>query len=128
VVQLNKKILGNRKRNNRDKSYDSYNQKLQLPPMIKTPQDRSDRTFSVPASGSHTTPAGHGAGNPPVGNSGAGNNVAHGHHHNQFMLPLSPGANQGSGGAGGSLGHHGHAHFPHQNSITPKTATHAQMH
>jgi hypothetical protein len=128
VVQLNKKILGNRKRNNRDKSYDSYNQKLQLPPMIKTPQDRSDRTFSVPSGGAHTTPAGHGAGNSAVGNPAAANNVAHGHHHNQFMLPLSPQANQTSGGAGGGLGHHGHAHFPHQNSITPKTATHAQMH
>mmetsp|Transcript_1901 Transcript_1901/g.2659 ORF Transcript_1901/g.2659 Transcript_1901/m.2659 type:complete len:80 (+) Transcript_1901:968-1207(+) len=37
VVQLNKKIMGKRKRNGREQSYDSYNQKLQLPPMIKTP-------------------------------------------------------------------------------------------
>jgi hypothetical protein len=74
VVQLNKKIIGTRKRNNRDKSYDSYNQKLQLPPMIKTPQDRSDRTYSVPTTGV----SGSGA------NSAAANNLGSnsGHHHN----------------------------------------------
>ena len=43
--------MGGRKRNPREKSYDSYNQKLQLPPMIKTPQDRADRTYSVPSAG-----------------------------------------------------------------------------
>lgn len=37
--------------NARDKSYDSYNQKLQLPPMIKTPHDKNDRTYSVPSAG-----------------------------------------------------------------------------
>jgi len=94
-VQLNKKMMGNRKRNNREKSYDSYNQKLQLPPMIKTPQDRADRTYSVPN--------GQGA-----YNSNPGNNTSN---HHQYMLPLSP----GGGGQG------------HQNSITPKTSTHAQI-
>lgn len=39
-VQLNKKFSGhNRKRNAREKSYDLYNQKLQLPPMQKAGQD-----------------------------------------------------------------------------------------
>lgn len=107
VVQLNKKILGNRKRNNRDKSYDSYNQKLQLPPMIKTPQDRSDRTYSVPTSG-----GGHAGTNSASGNAGNSNNLVHGHHH-QYMLPLSPQANQSAGAGGGALAHHGHSHFAH---------------
>ena len=122
VVQLNKKILGNRKRNNRDKSYDSYNQKLQLPPMIKTPQDRSDRTYSVPTAG-----GGHAGTNSASANAANSNNLVHGHHH-QYMLPLSPQANQSASGGAGSLGHHGHSHFAHQSSITPKTSTHAQMH
>ena len=65
--------MGNRKRNAREKSYDTYNQKLQLPPMIKTPQDRSDRTYSVPS-----------AGQPANGNQGP-----------QYMLPLSPGGHHG---------------------------------
>lgn len=92
--------------------------------MIKTPQDRSDRTYSVPTAGAHNS-AGHGGANSAAGNAGNSNNLVHGHHH-QYMLPLSPQANQSSNGAG--LGHHGHSHFAHQSSITPKTSTHAQMH
>lgn len=94
--------------------------------MIKTPQDRSDRTYSVPTAGAHNSGSGHGGANSAAGNTGNSNNLVHGHHH-QYMLPLSPQANQSSNGAGG-LGHHGHSHFAHQSSITPKTSTHAQMH
>jgi len=38
-IHLNKKFSGHRKRNAREKSYDLYNQKLQLPPMQKQSQD-----------------------------------------------------------------------------------------
>ena len=38
-IGLNKKFSGHRKRNAREKSYDLYNQKLQLPPMQNKVQD-----------------------------------------------------------------------------------------
>lgn len=94
--------------------------------MIKTPQDRSDRTYSVPTQGAHNS-AGHAGGSSTAATTANQNNLAHGHHH-QYMLPLSPQANQGTGGGSGGIGHHGHSHFAHQSSITPKTTTHAQMH
>jgi len=60
-VTLKGKISGqHRKRNAREKSYDLYNQKLQLPPMIKPNHDSSqtpsgnnkqDRTYSLPSAG-----------------------------------------------------------------------------
>lgn len=62
-INLNKKISGHRKRNAREKSYDLYNQKLQLPPMIKPGHDlnssgltsptggKQDRTYSLPSAG-----------------------------------------------------------------------------
>ena len=92
--------------------------------MIKTPQDRSDRTYSVPTTGAHNSGSG---ANSAAANTAASNNLIHGHHH-QYMLPLSPQANQSSNGPSGGLGPHAHSHFGHQSSITPKTTTHAQMH
>ena len=66
-VHLNKKFSGHRKRNAREKSYDLYNQKLQLPPMQKPGQEglnsgsntgtnragnaKQDRTYSLPSAG-----------------------------------------------------------------------------
>ena len=65
-IHLNKKFSGhNRKRNAREKSYDLYNQKLQLPPMQKPGQDghggsntgtnrnnaKQERTYSLPSAG-----------------------------------------------------------------------------
>ena len=62
-INLNKKISGHRKRNAREKSYDLYNQKLQLPPMIKPGQEmnpnllnsqangKQERTYSLPSAG-----------------------------------------------------------------------------
>ena len=64
--------------------------------MIKTPNDRADRTYSVPS-------AGH------IGGMNNQNGAAQMANHHNYMLPLSP------GGQG------------HQNSITPKSTTHAQM-
>jgi hypothetical protein len=63
--------------------------------MIKTPQDRSDRTYSVPSAPGNLN-------NPQQ--SSFNNNPNHG-----YMLPLSPGGPNGN------------------NSITPKTTTHANM-
>ena len=65
---MNKKFSGHRgKRNAREKSYDLYNQKLQLPPMQKPSQDgvsasgphsgtnrnnnKQERTYSLPSAG-----------------------------------------------------------------------------
>ena len=75
--------------------------------MIKTPQDRSDRTYSVPS-------AGHVGGihGPAAHNSGY-NNGPGSHQNHNYMLPLSPGGNNSHHG-----GHQG-------SSITPKTTTHA---
>ena len=92
--------------------------------MIKTPQDRSDRTYSVPTTGAHNSGSG---ANSAAGTNAASNSHAHGHHH-PYVLPLSPQANPSSSGPGGGLSHHGASHFGHQSSITPKTTTHAQMH
>ena len=65
-IHLNKKFSGHRKRNAREKSYDLYNQKLQLPPMQKPGQDnlnsgatsgtnrgnpKQERTYSLPSAG-----------------------------------------------------------------------------
>ena len=66
-VVLNKKIMGTRKRN-REKSYESYNQKLQLPPMINTPKENAERQYAVPNQGK--------------------TNASNSHH--AYMMPLSP--------------------------------------
>ena len=82
--------------------------------MIKTPQDRSDRTYSVPNHGNIGGMSGPGnvAANNILGSSNA-------HHYN--MLPLSPGGSGSpTGMMGASSGHHNN-----HNSITPKTTTHA---
>jgi len=87
-------MIGTRKRNGREKSYDSYNQKLQLPPMIKTPLDRSDRTYSVPNQGQIGAGGGKGQHNQGGGNAtnsqtrdGPGSSSIN---HHQYMLPLTP--------------------------------------
>jgi len=69
AINLSKKFSGNRKRNARDKSYDLYNQKLQLPPMMKPHETgapgqggqpgnithrgngKNERTYSLPSAG-----------------------------------------------------------------------------
>lgn len=66
-IHLNKKFSGHRKRNAREKSYDLYNQKLQLPPMQKPGPEgmntgsntgtnrgnnaKQERTYSLPSAG-----------------------------------------------------------------------------
>lgn len=84
--------------------------------MIKTPQDRSDRTYSVPSAGHIGGISAQGPGSGGGSNNfGGGQNGGHQNHN--YMLPLSP-------GGGGNAHHHG----GHQgSSITPKTTTHAQM-
>ena len=54
------------------------------------------------------------------GNAAANNIFGSSNAHHYNMLPLSPG---GSGSPTGMMGNQGH----HNNSITPKTTTHAQM-
>jgi|ETNmetMinimDraft_14_1059893.scaffolds.fasta_scaffold02801_3 hypothetical protein len=82
--------------------------------MIKTPQDRSERTYSVPNHGNIGGMSG-------PGNAAANNILGSSNAHHQYMLPLSPGGS-GSSGVGTGPGHH-----VNHNSITPKTTTHAQM-
>ena len=52
AINLKQKISGHRKRNAREKSYDLYNQKLQLPPMMKPGYESN--------TGPHSTTHGHG--------------------------------------------------------------------
>ena len=52
-IKLNQKISGHRKRNAREKSYDLYNQKLQLPPMMKPGYENQGQPHSTSHVGGH---------------------------------------------------------------------------
>ena len=85
-IKLNQKISGHRKRNAREKSYDLYNQKLQLPPMMKPGYENQSGPHS-------TTNAGHGGVSSRGGGKGQERTYSlpsAGHSQVHQSMPMSP--------------------------------------